>query len=88
MREAAADLEFEEAGRIRDEIRKLEAEELGLPVDQQVTGAAPRYRAAPPRASRGRGRANTGGRRGSLGGEARRPATRPFILTRVSTFSR
>ncbi|MGC6400045.1 excinuclease ABC subunit UvrB [Sphingomonas sp. FW199] len=31
MREAAANLEFEEAGRIRDEIRSLEAEELGLP---------------------------------------------------------
>jgi excinuclease ABC subunit B len=31
MRKAAADLEFEEAGRIRDEIRSLEAEELGLP---------------------------------------------------------
>ncbi len=43
MRAAAADLEFEEAGRIRDEIRKLEAEELGLPADQQV--ASPRGRA-------------------------------------------
>ena len=43
MRAAAADLEFEEAGRIRDEIRKLEAEELGLPHDQQV--AAPKGRA-------------------------------------------
>jgi len=32
MRAAAADLEFEEAGRLRDEIRKLEQEELGLPV--------------------------------------------------------
>lgn len=31
MRAAAADLEFEEAGRLRDEIRALEAEELGLP---------------------------------------------------------
>jgi excinuclease ABC subunit B len=31
MRTAAADLEFEEAGRIRDEIRRLEADELGLP---------------------------------------------------------
>ena len=31
MRAAAADLEFEEAGRLRDEIRKLEADELGLP---------------------------------------------------------
>ncbi len=43
MRAAAADLEFEEAGRIRDEIRKLEADELGLPGEQQVTGSAPRY---------------------------------------------
>ncbi|MEQ1499680.1 MAG: excinuclease ABC subunit UvrB, partial [Novosphingobium sp.] len=31
MRGAAADLEFEEAGRLRDEIRRLEADELGLP---------------------------------------------------------
>ena len=30
MRAAAADLEFEEAGRLRDEIRRLENEELGL----------------------------------------------------------
>lgn len=43
MRAAAADLEFEEAGRLRDEIRKLEAEELGLPADQQVTGQSGRY---------------------------------------------
>ncbi|WP_287979901.1 excinuclease ABC subunit UvrB [Sphingomonas sp.] len=35
MRKAAADLEFEEAGRLRDEIRSLEQEELGLPVEQQ-----------------------------------------------------
>ena len=31
MRAAAGDLEFEEAGRLRDEIRRLEATELGLP---------------------------------------------------------
>jgi excinuclease ABC subunit B len=31
MRNAAANLEFEEAGRLRDEIRRLEADELGLP---------------------------------------------------------
>ncbi|MEE4454524.1 excinuclease ABC subunit UvrB [Novosphingobium resinovorum] len=31
MRAAAADLEFEEAGRLRDEIRRLEQNELGLP---------------------------------------------------------
>ncbi len=35
MRKAASDLEFEEAGRLRDEIRQLENDELGLPVDQQ-----------------------------------------------------
>jgi excinuclease ABC subunit B len=35
MRDAAADLEFEEAGRLRDEIRRLEADELGLPDDQK-----------------------------------------------------
>lgn len=34
MRAAAADLEFEEAGRLRDEIRRLEQEELGLPVQE------------------------------------------------------
>ncbi|HEX8364306.1 MAG TPA: excinuclease ABC subunit UvrB [Allosphingosinicella sp.] len=31
MRKAAADLEFEEAGRLRDEIRRLESDELGVP---------------------------------------------------------
>jgi len=36
MRKAASDLEFEEAGRLRDEIRALEAEELGLPTDDRV----------------------------------------------------
>jgi excinuclease ABC subunit B len=35
MRKAAGDLEFETAGRIRDEIRQLEQEELGLPVHEQ-----------------------------------------------------
>ncbi|MFC3098728.1 excinuclease ABC subunit UvrB [Alteraurantiacibacter palmitatis] len=35
MRAAAADLEFEEAGRLRDEIRRLENEELGLPDEQK-----------------------------------------------------
>jgi excinuclease ABC subunit B len=34
MRNAAADLEFEEAGRLRDEIRRLEARELGLPASE------------------------------------------------------
>ncbi|MCY7397591.1 MAG: excinuclease ABC subunit UvrB, partial [Sphingomonas bacterium] len=35
MRKAAANLEFEEAGRLRDEIRKLEEDELGLPVQER-----------------------------------------------------
>lgn len=35
MRNAAANLEFEEAGRLRDEIRRLEADELGLPDNQK-----------------------------------------------------
>ncbi len=43
MRAAAADLEFEEAGRLRDEIRSLEATELGLPHQQHV--ASPKGRA-------------------------------------------
>jgi len=35
MRAAAADLEFEEAGRLRDEIRRLENDELGLREEQK-----------------------------------------------------
>jgi excinuclease ABC subunit B len=31
-----ADLEFEEAGRLRDEIRRLEEDDLGIPHDQRV----------------------------------------------------
>ncbi|KRB85422.1 excinuclease ABC subunit B [Sphingomonas sp. Root710] len=48
MRAAAADLEFEEAGRLRDEIRQLEQDELGLPpgehhapVKAHATGGKP-----------------------------------------------
>jgi len=36
MRKAAADLEFEEAGRLRDEIRRLEEDDLGIPHDERV----------------------------------------------------
>jgi excinuclease ABC subunit B len=39
MRKSAADLEFEEAARLRDEIRRLEEDDLGIPHDQR---AAPR----------------------------------------------
>ncbi len=41
MRKAAADLEFEEAGRLRDEIRRLEEDDLGIPDFERV---APRPR--------------------------------------------
>ncbi|WP_324742455.1 excinuclease ABC subunit UvrB [Tsuneonella sp. CC-YZS046] len=52
MRDAAADLEFEEAGRLRDEIRRLEATELGLPEGERL---------APPASSSGAvGRSNSG----------------------------
>ncbi|MFL6794714.1 MAG: excinuclease ABC subunit UvrB [Sphingomicrobium sp.] len=37
MRKAAADLEFEEAARLRDEIRRLEEDELGIPDPERVT---------------------------------------------------
>jgi excinuclease ABC subunit B len=36
MRKAAADLEFEEAARLRDEIRRLEEDELGIPGSERV----------------------------------------------------
>ncbi|MDX1541674.1 MAG: UvrB/UvrC motif-containing protein, partial [Geminicoccaceae bacterium] len=40
MKNAAADLEFEEAARLRDEIRKLEAGELGVKLDPMGRQAA------------------------------------------------
>jgi excinuclease ABC subunit B len=36
MRKAAADLEFEEAARLRDEIRRLEEDDLGIPHPQRI----------------------------------------------------
>jgi excinuclease ABC subunit B len=53
MRTAAADLEFEEAARIRDEIRRLEAAELELP--GAPSGLALPAR-GPARAAAGQGR--------------------------------
>jgi excinuclease ABC subunit B len=54
MRDAAADLEFEEAGRLRDEIRRLEADELGLPADQQVAPRVGRSNEGKPGTRKGR----------------------------------
>lgn len=54
MRDAAADLEFEEAGRLRDEIRKLEADELGLPPEEQVAPRVGRSNEGKPGTRKGR----------------------------------
>jgi excinuclease ABC subunit B len=43
MREAAADLEFEEAARLRDEIRRLEQADLGLLAAPNGAGGASRH---------------------------------------------
>jgi len=40
MRKAAADLEFEEAARLRDELRRLELQDLGLSADGKTPGGA------------------------------------------------
>ncbi|HEV8406692.1 MAG TPA: UvrB/UvrC motif-containing protein, partial [Sphingomicrobium sp.] len=40
MRKAAADLEFEEAARLRDEIRRLEEDDLGIPDFERVAPRA------------------------------------------------
>jgi excinuclease ABC subunit B len=42
MRDAAANLEFEEAARLRDEIKRLEDGELGLPATAARAPASPR----------------------------------------------
>ena len=42
MRSAAADLEFEEAARLRDEIRRLEQQDLELPTDTSFAGRVAR----------------------------------------------
>ena len=54
MRAAAADLEFEEAGRLRDEIRRLEGEELGLPDDQKRAPMVGRSNEGKPGTRKGR----------------------------------
>lgn len=58
MRTAAAELEFEEAARLRDEIRRLEAMELGL----DKAGVAPRFASASGRNKSKKARAKKRGR--------------------------
>ena len=59
MKEAAANLEFEEAAGLRDEIRRLEATELGIPSGEKRLAA--RVRAA--KETKGRGRKYARGKR-------------------------
>jgi len=54
MRTAAADLEFEEAGRLRDEIRRLESEELGLPSSEHKAPKVGRSNEGKPGTRKGR----------------------------------
>ncbi|GAA4753178.1 hypothetical protein GCM10023264_20330 [Sphingomonas daechungensis] len=61
MRTAAADLEFEEAGRLRDEIRRLEEDDLGIPHDQRVA----------PRPSGNSSEGKPGTRKGRFGKQSR-----------------
>lgn len=48
MKDAAANLEFEEAARLRDEIKRLEASELGLPMEERVAMSGGRSRSGKP----------------------------------------
>ena len=47
MKESAANLEFEEAAKIRDEIRKLEASELEINLNPKITQYNPNKKAYP-----------------------------------------
>jgi excinuclease ABC subunit B len=62
MREAAADLEFEEAARLRDEIRRLEQADLGLSIEPAGKAAAAAKRSDGPRGRSTAGRAGVSAR--------------------------
>jgi excinuclease ABC subunit B len=68
MRKAAADLEFEEAARLRDEIRRLEEDELGIPDPDRVAPRIGHSTEGKPGTRKGRfgkqQRTRFGGRRG------------------------
>ena len=70
MREAAADLNFEEAARLRDEIKRLRATELAVVDDPTAKVVSAGRRAAPRAPQAGPGRDGPGGR--SHSGQGRR----------------
>ncbi len=55
MREAAADLEFEEAARLRDELRRLQGRDLEIPERALDARTLPGGASAPPRAAERKG---------------------------------
>ena len=69
MREAASNLEFEEAARLRDEIKRLEAVDLAVSDDPLARQSA--IEAASEAAVTGQGR-STAGRPGQRGGVKKR----------------
>jgi excinuclease ABC subunit B len=74
MRSAAADLEFEAAGRLRDEIRRLEALELGLePPPVASSSMRPKRDRAPEPMGPGGGGYDPSKRRGRGGMRRRGP---------------
>nr|WP_119680317.1 excinuclease ABC subunit UvrB [Indioceanicola profundi] len=76
MRTAAADLEFEEAARIRDEIRRLEQIDLGLAAPGIPGASALRASAQGERPRGGRGRDDSGSGRPRKGGRGSDSAPR------------
>ena len=74
MREAASDLDFEEAARLRDEIKRLKQTELAVLDDPTAKSPSPRGKASSPSPLRGgsRGAAARGG-----GKKPSDPASRP-----------
>ena len=69
MRKAAENLEFEEAARLRDEVKRLEAVDLAISDDPFARQAA--VEAASEKATKGSGRSSAG-RAGQRGGNVRR----------------
>ena len=69
MRKAAENLEFEEAARLRDEIKRLEAVDLAVSDDPLARQSAVEAAGAAAVKSKGR---STGGRAGQRGGKGRR----------------